>query len=130
MLTDEEYVVAALRIPKGKGDGAVAPSLGGTEAVLGGGGGAATSSAAAVGCDAPTSTHVGVARLHACLLRALARAPPVLGWWSRSVGVSPGREELHVVSVAGCDEVEAIEPEHRACREQAWPVCHLGNKRE
>ena len=72
VLTDEEYVVAALRIPKGNGDGTVAPSLGGTEAVLGGGGGAATSSAMAADCEAPTSTNVGVARRAA--LRRSTRA--------------------------------------------------------
>ena len=39
-------------------------------------------------------------------------------------------EEVHVVTVAGRDELKTPEPEHRACREQAWPICHLGNKRE
>jgi hypothetical protein len=70
------------------------------------------------------------APLHARLSRALARAPPAPGWWSRSVGVGSGREKLHVVTVAGRDEVEAPEPKHRAPREQAWLVRHPGNKRE
>ena len=60
---------------------------------------------------------------------ALARSPPVLGRRSRSVGVGPGREQLHVVTVAGCDEVEAPEPKYRARREWAWLVCHPGNKK-
>ena len=75
--------MAALRIPKGKGDGAVAPSLGGTGAAVDGGAGADGSgarddevvapSAAMLSCDMPTSTHVGELRraalrrsMHAC----------------------------------------------------------------
>ena len=68
--------------------------------------------------------------LHVRLLRTLAQAPPALGRWSRSVGVGPGWEELHVVTVAGRDEVEAPEPKHRVRREWAWLVCHPENKRE
>ena len=61
--------MAALRIPKGKGDGTVAPSLGGTGAAVDGGAGAdgagarhdkvVTPSAATLSCDMPTSTHAG-----------------------------------------------------------------------
>ena len=64
--------MAALRILKGKGDGAVAPSLGGTGAAVGGGAGAdgagargdkvVASSAATLSCDMPTSTHMGELR--------------------------------------------------------------------
>ena len=64
--------MAALRIPKGKGDGAVAPSLGGTGAAVDGGAGAddagacddevVAPSAATLSCDMQTSTHVGELR--------------------------------------------------------------------
>jgi len=57
-----------LRIPKGKGDGAVAPSLGGSGAAFGGGAGTdsngacgdevATPLAAMLGCDTSASTHM------------------------------------------------------------------------
>ena len=61
--------MAALHIPKGKGNDAVAPSLGGTEAaVVDGGAGVdgagarddevVAPSAAMLSCDMPTSTHV------------------------------------------------------------------------
>ena len=60
--------MAALHIPKGKGDGAVAPSLGGTGAAVDDGAGAdgagarddevVAPSAAMLSCDMPTSTHV------------------------------------------------------------------------
>ena len=66
----------ALRIPKGKGDGAVAPSLGGTRAAVEGGAGAVgvgahddevvAPSAVMLSCDMPTSIHVGELR-HAAL---------------------------------------------------------------
>ena len=61
--------MAALRILKGKGDGAIAPSLGSTGAAVDDGGGAdgagacddevVAPSAAMLTCDMPTSTHVG-----------------------------------------------------------------------
>ena len=70
----------ALRIPKGKGDGAVAPSLGGTRAAVDGGAGAdgagaradevVAPSAATLSCDMPTSTHVVELR-RAALLRSM-----------------------------------------------------------
>ena len=57
-----------MRIPKGKGDGAVAPSMGGTGAAVDDGAGAdgagacddevVAPSAATLSCDMPTSTHV------------------------------------------------------------------------
>ena len=60
--------MAALRIPKEKGDGAVAPSLGGTGAAVDDGAGAdgagarddevVAPSTATLSCDMPTSTHV------------------------------------------------------------------------
>ena len=72
--------MAALRIPKGKGDGAVAPSLGGTGAAVDGGAGAdgagarddevVAPSAATLSCDMPTSTHVGELR-RAALRRSM-----------------------------------------------------------
>ena len=68
--------MAALRISKGKGDGAVAPSLGGTGAAVDDGAGVddagarddevVAPSAATLSCDMPTSTHVGELR-HAAL---------------------------------------------------------------
>ena len=72
--------MAALRIPKGKGDGAVAPSLGGTGAAVDGGAGAdgagarddevVAPSAATLSCDLPTSTPVGELR-RAALRRSM-----------------------------------------------------------
>ena len=63
-------------MPKGKDDGAVAPSLGGTGAAVDGGAGAdgagarddevVAPSAATLSCDMPTSTHVVELR-HAAL---------------------------------------------------------------
>ena len=70
----------ALRFPKGKGDGAVAPSLGGTGAVIDDGAGTdgagardvevVAPSAATLSCDMLTSTHVGELR-HAALRRSM-----------------------------------------------------------
>ena len=59
--------MAPLRIPKGKVDGAVAPSLGGTGAAVDGGAGArddkvVAPSAVTLSCDMPNSTHVGELR--------------------------------------------------------------------
>ena len=61
-----------MRIPKGKGDGTVASSLGGTGVVVDDGAGAdgagarddevVAPSAATLSCDMATSTHVGVLR--------------------------------------------------------------------
>ena len=72
--------MAALRIPKEKGDGAVAPSLGGSGAEVNGGAGAdgagarddevVAPSAATLSCDMPTSTHVGELR-RAALRRSM-----------------------------------------------------------
>ena len=72
--------MAVLRIPKGKGDGVVAPSLGGTGAAVDGGAGAdgagahddevVALSAATLRCDMPTSTHVGELR-HAALRHSM-----------------------------------------------------------
>ena len=72
--------MAALRIPKEKGDGTVAPSLGGTGVAVGGGAGAdgagarddevVAPSAAMLSCDMPTSTHVGELR-RAALRRSM-----------------------------------------------------------
>ena len=72
--------MAALRIPKGKGNGAVAPSPGGTRAVVDEGAGAdgtgarddkvVAPSAAMLSCDMPTSTHVGDLR-RAALRRSM-----------------------------------------------------------
>ena len=80
VLTDEVWVTALERIPKGKGDGAVTPSLGGSGAAFGdddGGDGAgrrddeaAAPSAATLGCDMPASTHVGELR-RAALRRSM-----------------------------------------------------------
>ena len=79
MLTDEVWIVAALRISKGKGNGAVVPSLGGYGAAFVGGAGTdgagarggevVTPFVAVPACDAPASTHVGVLR-HAALRRS------------------------------------------------------------
>ena len=64
--------MAALCIPKGKGDGTVAPSRGGTEAAVDDGAGAANAEArddeavapstVTLSCDMATSTHVGELR--------------------------------------------------------------------
>ena len=64
--------MAALRIPKGKGDGTVAPPLGGTGAAVDDGAivgdaearydDAVAPSAATLSCDMATSTHVGELR--------------------------------------------------------------------
>ena len=64
--------MAALRITKGKGDGAVAPPLGGTGPAVDNGAGvddaeerddeAVAPSAATLSCDMATSTHVGELR--------------------------------------------------------------------
>ena len=72
----------ALRIPKGKGDGAVMPSQGGTGAAVDDGAGAdgagardyeaVAPSAATLSCDMPTSTHVG--ELGRAALRRSVRA--------------------------------------------------------
>ena len=72
--------MAALRIPKSKGDGAVAPSLGGTGAAVDGGAGAngagarddevVAPSAGMLSCDMPTSIHVGELR-RAALCRSM-----------------------------------------------------------
>ena len=72
--------MAVLCIPKGNGDGAVAPFLGGTGAAVGGGAGAdgagacddevVAPSAATLSCDMPTSTHVGELR-RAALRRSM-----------------------------------------------------------
>ena len=111
--------MAALRIPKEKGDGAVAPSLGGTGTAVDDGAGiddtgarddeAMAPSAATLSCDMPTSTHVG--ELRRAALRRSMRA-------CRSVGVASGREELHEVTVAGCPELKTPEPNLVSRREQ------------
>ena len=72
--------MVALRIPKGKVDDAVVPSLGGTGAAVDGGAGAdgararddevVAPSAATLSCDMPTSTHVGELR-RAALRRSM-----------------------------------------------------------
>ena len=72
--------MAALRIPNGKGDSAVAPSLGGTGAAVDDGADAdgagacddevVAPSAATLSCDMPTSTHVGELR-RAALRRSM-----------------------------------------------------------
>ena len=92
--------MAALRIPKGKGDGAVAPSLGGTGAAVDGGVGArddevVASSAAMLSCDMETSTHMG--ELRRAARRRSMRAcrecwPERLLRWAGEVKVS----ELHL----------------------------------
>ena len=74
--------MAALRIPKGNGDGTVAPSLGRIGAAVDGGAGADGAGArddeavapwaAMLSCDMPTSTHVG--ELWRAALRRSARA--------------------------------------------------------
>ena len=65
----DEAWAAALRIPKGKGDGAVAPPLGGTGAAVDDGASvddaearddeAVAPLAVMLSCDMPASTHVG-----------------------------------------------------------------------
>ena len=72
--------MAVLRIPKGKGDDAVAPSLGGTGAVVEGGAGAVGAgarddevvapSATTLSCDMQTSTPMGELR-RAALRRSM-----------------------------------------------------------
>ena len=72
--------MAALRIPKGKVDGVVVPSVGGIGAAVDGGTGAdgararddevVAPSAATLSCDMPTSTHVGELR-RAALRRSM-----------------------------------------------------------
>ena len=74
--------MVALHIPKGKGDGAVAPPLGGTGAAVDDGAGAdgagahddevVAPSAVTLSCDMPTSTHVG--ELRRATLRRSMRA--------------------------------------------------------
>ena len=69
-----------MRIPKGKGDGAVAPSLGGTGATVDDGAGvddaearddeAVAPSSATLSCDMATSPHVGELR-HAARHRSM-----------------------------------------------------------
>jgi len=101
VLIDDAYVAAALRIPKEKGHGAVAPSLGGSGAAFGGG--ASTSSTGArvdevatplattLGCDTSASTHVGElsrAALRRSMRACRARWPERLLRWVGGVGVS------------------------------------------
>ena len=103
-----------MRIPKGKGDGAVAPPLGGTRAAVDDGAGVADAearddkavapSAVTLSCDMPTSTHVGELR-RAALRRSMCAC--------RSVGVASGREELHEVTVAGCPELKVSRTKSR-----------------
>ena len=59
-----------LGIPKGKGDGAVAPSLGGTGAAVADE--VVAPSSVTLSCDMPTSTHVG--ELRGAALRRSMRA--------------------------------------------------------
>ena len=69
-----------MRIPKGKGDGTIAPSLGGTGTAIDGGAGAdgagarddevVAPSVATLNCDMPTSTHEGELR-RAALRRSM-----------------------------------------------------------
>ena len=79
-----------VRIPKGKGDGVDAPSLGGTIAALGGYE-AVKSSTTAPACDTPASTRVGELR-RAALCRSMrachARRPECLLRRGGGVGVS------------------------------------------
>ena len=93
--------MAALRIPKRKDDGTVAPSLGGTGAAVGGGASAngtgargdevVAPSAATLSWDMPTSTHVGELR-RAALRRSMRacreRWPEHLLHRAGEVGVS------------------------------------------
>ena len=93
--------MAALRIPKGKGDGTVAPSLGGTGAIVDGGAGAdgagarddevVAPSAAMLCCDMPISIHMGELR-RATLRRSMCacceRWPERLLRRAGEVGVS------------------------------------------
>ena len=93
--------MAVLRIPKGKGDGAVAPSLGGTGAAVGGGAGVGGAgarddvvvalSAAMLSCNMPTSTHVGELRraaLHRSMRACRERWPERLFCRAGEVGAS------------------------------------------
>ena len=87
-------------IPKGKGDGAVAPPLGGTKAAVDDGAGvddaearddeAVAPSVAKLSCDMATSTHVGELR-RAALRRSMraspARWPERLLRWAGGAGV-------------------------------------------
>ena len=92
--------MAALHIPKGKGDGTVAPSLGGTGAAVDGGADAdgvgarddevVAPSAATLSCDMPTSTHVGELRraaLHRSMRAFRERWPERLLRLAGEVGV-------------------------------------------
>ena len=93
--------MAALRIPKGKGDGTVASSLGGTGVAVDDSAGAdgagarddevVAPSAATLSCDMPTSTHVGELRRATlrCSMRACReRWPEHLLRQAGEVGVS------------------------------------------
>ena len=90
-----------MRVPMGKGDGAITPSLGGTGAAVDDGAGvddaearddeAVASSAATLSCDMPTSTHVG--ELRRAALRRSMRAcrecwPELLLHQAGEVGLS------------------------------------------
>ena len=87
--------MAALRIPKGKGDGEVEPPLGGTGAAADDGASAddakarddeaVATLAAMLSCDMPASTHMGELwraawRRSVRASRMLARAPVAPGW--------------------------------------------------
>ena len=96
--------MAALRIPKGKGDGEVEPPLGGTGAAVDDGAGADDAEArddeamaplaAMLSCDMPASTHVE--ELWRAARRRSARAcrerwPERLSRWAGRVGVTGSR---------------------------------------
>ena len=93
--------MAALRIPKGKGDGEVEPPLGGTGAAVDDGAGADDAEARddeavaplvmTLSCDMPASTHAG--ELWRAARRCSARAcrerwPERLLCWAGEVGVT------------------------------------------
>jgi len=93
--------VPALRIPKGKGDGAIAPSLVSTGAAIDNGAGedgtgardveVVAPSAPTLRCDMPTSTHVGEpwrAALHRSMRTCRERWPERLLRRAGEVGVS------------------------------------------
>ena len=93
--------MAALRILKGKGDGAVTPSLGGTGATVDDGAivgdaearydDAVAPSAATLSCDMATSTHVGEPRCAArrrSMRACRERWPERLLRWVGEVGAS------------------------------------------
>ena len=93
--------MAELRIPKGKDDSTVAPSLGGIGATVDSGAGAdgtgarddevVAPSAATLSCDMPTSTHVGELRratLHRSMCACRERWPKCLLHQAGEVGVS------------------------------------------